>query len=428
MAKINIQNMKEINRIMVLAGGNDQAALIQELKLKYPTCYIILIDMAKNVVASKYADKHLIISTMNFDDVKQAAINEKVDLILTACGDQPLLTMAIVSEELGLPCYLSKEQVINLTNKKFMKKIMIDNDIPTSRFKTFNSISEIDEIGLKYPLIVKPVDSNGSKGVRKVLNHKELIDQAKISIKYSISNTIIVEEFNEGEDVSSDFYICKGKVIPIMNCLSNKYKPNDNTALIYQSIIPPAISTHVKNKLQKIAEQIAKIYRITNSPLLIQSIIKGEEIKVIEFSARLGGGAKYKTIQNVTGFNILRANILSMIGEEPNISLNNNNMVCSRCHLYTKGGIFSEIKGIETLIQEKIIQDYIITRTKGSLLCPPASSSDRVGSVFISAKSMEDLKDKIEIVFKKLSILDEKGNDILIRKMYDDPIKNAYGF
>ncbi|MGM9685848.1 MAG: ATP-grasp domain-containing protein, partial [Bacteroidaceae bacterium] len=400
-----------MKRIMVLAGGNDQAALIRELRIKYPNCFVVLIDMAKDVVASKVADKHLVISTMDFDAVKQAAIDEKIDIILTACGDQPLLTMAVVSEELGLPCYLSKAQVLNLTNKKYMKKLMVDNGIPTSKYKSFQSVEEIDESGLEYPLVVKPADSNGSKGVRKVLNHEELIEQAKTSIKFSISNTIIVEEFNEGEDVSSDFYVYGGKVIPVMDCLSNKYKPTDEIAVIYQSVIPPAVSDKVKAELQQIAEKIADVYEISNSPLLVQTIVKGDKVRVVEFSARLGGGAKYKTIQNVTGFNVLRANLNSMLGETPVINVTQSNKACSRCHLYTKGGTFMGILGLEELLNEGIIEDYILTRPAVTKVSAPTSSGDRVASVFIAANDMEDLRTRVKTVMNRISILDQNGND-----------------
>ena len=161
-------------KIMVLAGGNDQAALIQEIRKKFDNVEILLIDMAKNVVAAKYADRHIVESTMDLPKVKEISEREKVDYIMTACGDQPLLTMAVVSEELGLPCYLSKKQVLNLTNKMYMKNLMVENGIPTSHFKTFTSKEVIDTTGLSYPLVVKPVDSNGSKGVRKCKNRKEL--------------------------------------------------------------------------------------------------------------------------------------------------------------------------------------------------------------------------------------------------------------
>ena len=403
---------------MVLAGGNDQAALIQELRKKIEGVEVILIDFAPNVVAAKYADRHIVESTMDLPKVKEIAQREKVDYIMTACGDQPLLTMAVVSEELGLPCYLSKKQVLNLTNKMYMKRLMVANDIPTSRFKTFTSKDQLNTEGLTFPLVVKPVDSNGSKGVRKVVNMEELEKYAKDAFKFTLSDTIIVEEFNEGFEISADFYVVDGKAQKVMWCQLNKYKVNDSTQVIYQSVIPPTLSDAATLKLSDIANKIAKAYEVDNSPLLIQAMINGDDVKVIEFSARLGGGAKYKTIQNVTGFNVLRANLESMLGEKSKVEIHDDGRCYSRCHIYVEGGIFTAIDGLEQLQQRGIIDEYVLTKPFGVETGSPKSSSDRVASVFISAKSKEELGNKIKEAIDNIRVLNEDGNDMLFRAMY----------
>lgn len=409
-------------KIIVLAGGNDQAALIQELRKKFEEVEIILIDYVPNVVATKYADRHIVESTMDLAKVKEIAVTEKVDYIITACGDQPLLTMAVVSEELGLPCYLSKKQVLNLTNKMYMKRLMYEHDIPTSAFKVFTSNEKIDTDGLNYPMIIKPVDSNGSKGVRKVNNREELERYLPEAFRFALTDTVIVEEFCNGVEISADFYICNGKSKKIMWSQLNKYKIDESTQVIYQSIIPPQLSNVASNKLNQIANKIAKGYNVDNSPLLIQAMIDGDEVNVIEFSARLGGGAKYKTIQNVTGFNVLRANLESMLGEYPEVYIDENNLIYSRCHLYLKGGVFSEIKGLEQLQSQGVIDEYVITKSFGVTVNSPKSSSDRVASIFISAKSNEELCEKIKISINSIEVLNEAGVDILYRDMYIDNI------
>lgn len=410
-----------MTKIMVLAGGHDQAAFIRELRLLIDDVYVILIDMNPNVLAAKEADKMLLISTMDFEQVTKAAKEEKVDYIMTACGDQPLLTVGLVSDQLGLPCYLTKEQILNLTNKKNMKKVMVENGIPTSRFKTFSSLDDIDDSGLEYPLIVKPADSNGSKGVRKIFVPSELMEKAKEAFSFSISGTIILEEFNEGEEISCDYYIKDGKAIEVLKLQSNKYKVNENiTSVIYQSIIPaPYLNDVAKKKLDEIANKLAAAYHLDNTPLLLQAIVKGDKVNVLEYSARLGGGSKYKTIQNVTGFNVLRACAMSMLGMQPEIPVIEDRKQCySKCHFYVKGGNLCEINGIEELIQEGVIDEFLPTSPMGVRKNPPSSSSDRIGCVFITASDYSELQRKVEMAVNRLQVLDENGNDMLIRDMY----------
>lgn len=410
-----------MTKIMVLAGGHDQAAFIRELRLLIDDVYVILIDMNPNVLAVKEADKMLLISTMDFEQVTKAAKEEKVDYIMTACGDQPLLTVGLVSDQLGLPCYLTKEQILNLTNKKNMKKVMVENGIPTSRFKTFSSLDDLDDSGLEYPLIVKPADSNGSKGVRKIFVPSELMEKAKEAFSYSISGTIILEEFNEGEEISCDYYIKDGKAIEVLKLQSNKYKVNENiTSVIYQSIIPaPYLNDVAKKKLDEIANKLAAAYHLDNTPLLLQAIVKGDKVNVLEYSARLGGGSKYKTIQNVTGFNVLRACAMSMLGMQPEIPVIEDRKQCySKCHFYVKGGNLCEINGIEELIQEGVIDEFLPTSPMGVRKNPPSSSSDRIGCVFITASDYSELQRKVEMAVNRLQVLDENGDDMLIRDMY----------
>lgn len=408
-------------RIMVLAGGHDQAAFIRELRVLVDDVYIILLDMNTNVLAAKEADKMLQISTMDFEKVKQAAIDEKVDYIMTACGDQPLLTVGIVSEELGLPCYLTKEQILNLTNKKNMKKVMVENGIPTSKFKTFISLDELDDSGLEYPLIVKPADSNGSKGVRKIFKKEELIEKAKEAQHYSLSGIIILEEFNEGEEISCDYYVQDGKAVEVLKLQSNKFKASESiTSVIYQSIIPaPYLNDNARRQLDEIANIIARVYQLDNTPLLVQAIVKGDKVSVLEYSARLGGGSKYKTIENVTGFNVLRACAMSMLGMKPEIPQMEDRGLCySKCHFYVSGGRLCEIRGLNELLKEGIIDEFLPTSPMGVQKNPPSSSGDRIGCVFITAKDYTELQEKVETAVNRIQAINENGNDMLIKSMY----------
>ena len=410
-----------MTKIMILAGGHDQAAFIEELRKEIPDAYIIVLDMNPNVLAAAVADKFLPISTMDIERVKQAAIEEQVDYVMTACGDQPILTMGIVSEELHLPCYLTKQQVLNLTNKKNMKRIMVENGIPTAKHKSFTSLDEIDDSGLVYPLIIKPADSNGSKGVAKVYNFSEVLENAPAAFKFSISDTVILEEFNEGEEISCDFYILNGKAIEIQKCQSNKFKASENiTSIIYQSILPPPFLTaNARAKLNQIAQNIIAPYGLENTPLHLQAIVNGDDVRVLEFSARIGGGAKYLTIQNSTNFNMLHACTLSMLGKVPTIpNIDNTSKRFSRCHLYTIGGVFTRIEGVETLLSKGVIEEFIPTKPFGVECHKASSSGDRIGSIWISADNYSELNNKIVEAINTIKVINEHGIDILDRRMY----------
>ena len=188
-------------KALVLAGGYDQIALIKYLK-EYGY-EVILLDYLDNPPAKSEVKKHYQKSTLDIDEVKEVALLEKVDLITTACTDQALLTVAKVSEDLNLPCYITYQKALDVTNKLYMKKKFTENNIPTSKYIIVEDVKETENISLAYPIVVKPVDCNSSKGVKKVLNKEELENATKEAIKLSRTNNAIIEEYKEGFELVS---------------------------------------------------------------------------------------------------------------------------------------------------------------------------------------------------------------------------------
>lgn len=356
---------------------------------------------------------------MDIDAVFYAAKKYNVDMIMVACGDQPLPVMAYVSEQLNLPCYLSYEQTLNLTNKVRMKEMMRIHGIPTAAFKSYSSIDNVDTSDLQYPLIVKPADCNGSKGVRKIGNKTELLPFLKEAIDLSRTHTAIVEEYKSGIEISVDAYVKDGKAEVLMTSQLNKFKVNDNISVIYQSIIPAPISEVVSKQIKMVAQQIASGFKLVNSPLLIQLIVENEGINVIEFSARIGGGAKYQTIESVTGFDILNANIDAMLGLTTDVVTKDIKSYYSRNHLYTHGGYLKSITGMEVLMTKKVIESVTYNKALGVLVSSPHGSSDRVASFFVKSDSISGLHSKVHEAINRIEVMDMNNHDILIREMFN---------
>ena len=160
-------------KALVLCGGIPQIALIKDLKNRGITT--ILADMNEKVGARAYADKFYPVSVLDVEAVKNLAILEKVDFLITVCADQVLQVVAQISEELGLPCYIDFETAVNVSKKSYMKEIFAKNNIPSSKHVIMESFDESKIKELNYPLIVKPVDAYSSRGVRKVNTLEETI-------------------------------------------------------------------------------------------------------------------------------------------------------------------------------------------------------------------------------------------------------------
>jgi phosphoribosylamine-glycine ligase len=400
--------------ILVLAGGSDQIALITELKKRGH--FIILIDYFQNPVAKNYSDKHIMASTLDVDNVRKIAIQEDAGLITTACTDQALLVVARVSEELNLPCYISYQTALNVTNKSYMKKILSENNIPTANYVVIDTFLPENIDGFNYPLVVKPVDCNSSKGVKKVYKKDEIKNFVDFAISMSREKKAIIEEYKEGEEISADFYIQNG--IANLLLVTGSYKiPNNNSFTILQSYFP-TVNENEKIKITEIAQKISDEFNLKNTPLLLQLVKNNDTFFVIEFSARIGGGSKYKLIEVLSDVNIMNVYVDLILGMIPSVSPKNKKEFALMNYVYCNPGILYELVNFETLKKEEIIEEYFFYKTIGTKIEYAETSSDRAAGFLITGNNKPDIVSNLNIADQKLKVLDQAGNDIMMHGLY----------
>ena len=402
-----------MKKALVLAGGFPQIALIKELKNR--GYFTILADFNENPIAKEFADKYYRESTLDVDEIKNIAINEKVEFIVTVCTDQALLTVAKVSEELNLPCYVDYQTALNVTNKSYMKNVFKDNNISTSNFAIMQDFEEDKIANLKFPLIVKPVDCNSSKGVIKVNNQEELKIAFENAVNLTRTNTAVVEEFISGIELSVDVYVENGKANVLSISKLDKIKDNDKF-VIFRGWSPAEEAFVVIQKIENMVQQIADAFNLKNTPMLVQLISDGKEVYVLEFSARTGGGVKYLLIKKSTGFDVIKAVVDLIEGKIPHYEKKEPDFkFLVNEFIYCYPGKFSHLEGFEELKNQGIIADYYLIKWKGAEFNTIANSGDRIAGFTIQGNSIDELNEKHKMVIEKAKVIDENGKDMMRR-------------
>lgn len=398
-------------KALVLAGGFPQIALLKELASR--NIETILADYYENPVAKPYADKFYRASTLDVPAITDIAKAEKVDFLITACTDQALLTVAQVSETLGLPCYIDYQTALNVTNKSYMKKVFSENNIPTAKHVVMAEL-ELDKVKeMRFPLIVKPVDCNSSKGVKKVTDNDELAAAFDNAVKLSRTDTAIVEEYIVGEELSADIYVEDGVAHLLSVSSLDKIKNNDKF-VIFRGVYTEEKTEAVRAAVTKIAQQIADAFELKNSPMLIQMIYDGKDAHVLEFSARTGGGIKYLLIKKVANFDVLAAVVDLTLGKKPHVeNASPENKYIVNDFIYCIPGKFKKLSGFEELKQEGIISDYYLFKWEGAVFDTIENSGDRVGGFTVQADTLAELREKHAVAVERMSVLDEDGNDMM---------------
>lgn len=402
---------QKTGKVLVLAGGYPQIALINELKSRGYT--VLLADYYENPVAREYADVFFRTSTLDVDAITAIAQDEQVDFLITACTDQALLTVAKVSETLGLPCYIDYQTALNVTNKSYMKDVFQKNGISTAKYVVMGELDMSQLTDLRYPAIVKPVDCNSSKGVKKVYSERELREAFARAVEYSRTDTAIVEEFIQGPEITVDVQVKDGKATVLSKAYSDKIA-DDDKFVIFRTRFPVNETEAVNNQIAETAQQIADAFGLRDSLMLIQMISDGDRVYVLEFSARTGGGVKYQLIKRVSGFDVISAVVDLTLGNSPEVVVHPpENRYISNVFIYCRPGVFDRLDGFEELKQEGILSEYFLFKWQGAGMDNATNSGDRIAGFTVQADTLEELQRRYDIARSRIRVLDTDGKDMM---------------
>lgn len=402
---------------IVLGGTAPHIALIQKLQKR--GYYVVLFDYLENPPAASSADKHLRISTLDIDAVFEAANQIHPKLVISTCIDQANAVAIRTSEMLGLPRPYTFETACMVTDKKMMKQRMQELGIPTARYSVLNVISDCNTCDLKFPVVIKPADSTGSKGVFKIHDLEFVSKSFRDSLKHSRSGSVILEEFIHGDEIQIDCLMQNG----CLNILSVRKKLKFDSSKVqcmqcWGSVTGISIPNGVMSEIVSASNKIATGFKIDSGPFFIQAIVSNNGLKIVEFAARIGGGLSYKIIETSTGFDILDAAINSYLGIESFCGKIENSGIVSTCILYASKGIFSHVENVDVLLSEGVITHFDYYKTKGMAIDGSYTTGGRVGGFIVQDYEIHKIVNKMKTALSLLRICDQQGDDIFLREMY----------
>ncbi len=405
-------------KALVLAGGLPQIELIKKLKKR--GIVTILADYKEDPLARTYADEFYRISTLDVRAVRDLAKTKKVDFLITVCTDQALLTVAQVSEELGLPCYLDYETARKATNKVYMKDTFLKQGIPTAKYVIMEQLDVNVVSGWDYPMIVKPVDCNSSKGVKKVANDTELAAAFEEAWQLSRSRGVVVEEFLEGRELSIDAYVEDGKAI-ILDITASEKTDEKDKFIIFRTWHIVEMAPKLRDQISEVTQRIADAFSVKNAPMLIQMLTDGNNVNIIEFSVRTGGGVKHLSVQRMTGVDVIEAVIDLTLGINPHIQTRKPRWKYMLDeYIYCDPGLYDHAEGFDELMEDGSILDYYIFQRRGSKLENVTNSGDRVAGFTVVADSRAELTQKYLKISASVRMVSESGNDIMRHERLGD--------
>ncbi len=400
---------------IVLGGTNPHIELIKQLKCRgYRT---VLIDYLPDAPAIKYADDFIRESTLDKERVLQIAKDIQAELVISACIDQANSTCCYVAERLGLPHPYSYETSLDVTDKGRMKTKMIAGGVPTSKFQIFHNIDEIDWSKVMFPAVVKPVDCNSSKGVRRVDTVFEAEKWGLDALHLSRTGCAIIEGYNIGREIQVDCLAGQDGTTVLMT-REKKHILSMNSVELNStgSIIPAQCCAGSEDELLDIARRIADTFGLRNTPFFYQAIVLDTGvINVLEFAPRVGGGLSYYLIKELIGFDPVTAVIHSFLGEKIMAVAKPVSHLYSTNALYMEEGTFDHVTGLEELRAKDCIKEFFVTKSRGAKISGSMRSGNRVASFVVEGHSLEELVEKEKLAYGMVDVIDDLGRSRLRR-------------
>lgn len=305
---------------LLLLGGNK--FLLPVIKAAHDLgIYVITCDYIPSNIAHKFSDEYHNVSIIDKDAILNLARKLNIDDIMSFATDPGVETAAYVAEKLGLPSCGSYESVRILQNKNLFRDFLRNNNFNVPASFSYSSFEEVgDEIkDINWPVIVKPVDSAGSKGVTKVNAVEELEDAFNNAIKFSKSKTVIIEEFIEKSLPSSDTDCFSVDGNLVFCSFSNQFfdadanNPYVPSAYSWPSIMPLEFQNELKNELQRLISLLGLKTSIYNVETRVG---KNGKVYIMEFSPRGGGNRLAEMLRYATGTDLIKAAVCSAVGNK----------------------------------------------------------------------------------------------------------------
>lgn len=396
----------------MLGGSLYQTFAIKEAKrLGY---YVITADYLPNNPGHKFADEYHNVSTIDKEAVLALAQELRIDGIVAYASDPAAPTAAYVAEKLGLPTSPYRSVEI-LSNKDLFRAYLQEHGFNCPKAMGFteyeDALVHINEFTL--PVMVKPVDSSGSKGITKLTDWSKLQEAVEEALSYSRGKRFLIEEFivKKGHQISGDAFSIDGKLV--YHCLGNEfYDPNCDKDFAPLGECWPFQMDHkyikdLETQLQRLMSSLGMKSNAYN----VEAIV-GEDDKVylLELGARSGGSLIPQVVEHATGINMVTWVIQAAAGDPIDLSVLNgktempvkgcwsNYMVHS-----DKTGKFKSLS-FEEQFEKAHVVDFVNDLHVGDAIHRFRDAQDCIGELILKYADMDEMFDVIKNIEKYIHV------------------------
>lgn len=411
-----------MSKLMILGGSNCQKnALLAARRLGHQT---VLVDYYENPPAAALADVHVRASTFDIPACTAAARLHGVNGVLTLGTDQPVYTAAEVARRLGLPSCIDVPTALAVTNKRVMKERLTHHGIPTVRYRFLGrgEHAEAALAGLRAPFVLKPLDSQGQRGIFKLATAGGVGEHLAQTLSFSRCEEALVEEFYPSDEITVSGWVSGGRLDILAVTDRQTYSDPKHIGVCVGHRFP-TVHMALYPEIERISREITAAFGIHSGPLYIQMLVGDEGCLVNELACRIGGAFEDVFLPYLSGFPILDAVLGAALGKAPDVSMLAG-FSPPRCQkqaavqlMFCRPGKISAITSLEEIRALPFVADAGYNFAAGETIPEMENATARLGHCVMLGED-GDMEEKVKEFYRVFRVLDENGNNMVIPRTW----------
>lgn len=379
--------------ILVFGIGPLQKSLIARCKAK--GLFTVGIDPCEDAAGKEDVDAFEVVGGQDYEKTLEVAKKYNIAGVITAATDKPLVMMARVAEALKLP-FFSVETAQWSTDKYLMKQRFIEGGVPCAKGVLIENADDFKKTGFEFPVIVKPRDNSGSRGVKLCNDEDELQTAFAEAMEYTRKTSVLVEEYIEGQEYSIEGLHYNGKSEVIQFTEKTTTEIPYNVELAHKQ--PACLSARQKEAIKTVVAKIAECMHFENCPSHTELKINKKGIFVIETSPRFGGDYITSTLVPLsTGINVEDQLINITLGEKVDTLTGRFEKSSGvRFFCFPEGEVKYIDPEIEKITKMPGVYSFELNLKAGDKIGKITSSLNRYGEVIVSCDDNAAVKKQLE--------------------------------
>ncbi|MGN9838478.1 ATP-grasp domain-containing protein [Nonomuraea sp. H19] len=390
-----------MRNLIVLGGGEDQIPAYREgRRLGYR---VIGVDQRPDALGAAEADQFLCMTSRDPEGIARALGPIDVAAVISPASDAAQESVAELSRIYRTAHRTAPGALRCSVDKGYFREVIDRLGLPAYRYAQHNSVEELTRAAaeLGYPLIVKPADSSGSKGITVLDGPANLVGAIEHAWKHSFSRQVILEELIEGRHGAVESFFADGRLA--FMAVTDRIITGPPAMISLAHVVPADLDESAHARLSEAVTAICAEVGHRQGPVNFDLVLTpGGDLYFIEMGARLGGNGMPLMVRHAFGLNTVEAAIRLALGEPLTIDVTHRRTAALRILAAASDGVLTAVEGLDALKRIPEVADVQVFKAPGDHVRAYTQAGNKLGYLVMVSDTRKQLEDALDRALRTL--------------------------